>query len=319
MKPITLLLVDDHAVMRMGLASLLETCRDVKVVGDTGDGESAVRMALRLRPDVVVMDLVMPEMDGVETTRRIVAEWPEANVLVLTTFASSDEISHAFDAGARGAILKSADLDGLLAAIRDVAGGNRHCSAEIEQILADDPPVDGYEHIVALRLDVARKRNVGIALRLPVRPGLVAGLRILPAEPMPVAALARHFAAIDKPLGAAQRTVGGRGKLAAGDDHPNARGGRSCVDHEETVAAAAVADEEVLDFGTAILQGAVLVEERIAAQRLAEDAVHGAAVPHFHPRLVVGRAVVDVDCVRKRGKPVGAEPRLLRLRKRRQG
>ena len=141
MKPITLLLVDDHAVMRMGLASLLETCRDVKVVGDTGDGESAVRMALRLRPDVVVMDLVMPEMDGVETTRRIVAEWPEANVLVLTTFASSDEISHAFDAGAKGAILKSADLDGLLAAIRAVAGGNRHCSAEIEQIMADDPPV----------------------------------------------------------------------------------------------------------------------------------------------------------------------------------
>ena len=141
MKPITLLLVDDHAVMRMGLASLLETCRDVKVVGDTGDGESAVRMALRLRPDVVVMDLVMPEMDGVETTRRIVAEWPEANVLVLTTFASSDEISHAFDAGAKGAILKSADLVGLLAAIRDIAAGNRHCSAEIEQIMADDPPV----------------------------------------------------------------------------------------------------------------------------------------------------------------------------------
>ena len=141
MKPITLLLVDDHAVMRMGLASLLETCRDVKVVGDTGDGESAVRMALRLRPDVVVMDLVMPEMDGVETTRRIIAEWPEANVLVLTTFASSDEISHAFESGARGAILKSADLDGLLAAIRDVAAGNRHCSAESEQIMVDDPPV----------------------------------------------------------------------------------------------------------------------------------------------------------------------------------
>ena len=71
MKPITLLLVDDHAVMRMGLASLLETCRDVKVVGDTGDGESAVRMALRLRPDVVVMDLVIPEMDGVEALKKI--------------------------------------------------------------------------------------------------------------------------------------------------------------------------------------------------------------------------------------------------------
>jgi len=141
MKPITLLLVDDHAVMRMGLASLLETCRDVKVVGDTGDGGSAVRMALRLRPDVVVMDLMMPEMDGVETTRRLLSEWPEANVLVLTTIASSDDISRAFDAGARGAILKSSNLDGLLEAIHAVAEGKRHCSAEIEQIMADDPPI----------------------------------------------------------------------------------------------------------------------------------------------------------------------------------
>lgn len=141
MKPITLLLVDDHAVVRMGLASLLETCPDVQVVGDSGDGESAIRKALRLRPDVIVMDLVMPEMDGVETTRRLLEKWPEANVLVLTTFATSDGISHALAAGAKGAILKNADLKGLLAAIRDVANGTRHCSAEVEQIMTDDPPV----------------------------------------------------------------------------------------------------------------------------------------------------------------------------------
>ena len=116
MKPITLLLVDDHAVMRMGLASLLETCKDVEVIGDTGDGESAIRKALKLRPDVVIMDLMMPEMDGVETTRRLLAKWPEANVLVLTTFATSDGISHALEAGAKGAVLKNADLKGLLAA-----------------------------------------------------------------------------------------------------------------------------------------------------------------------------------------------------------
>ena len=136
MKPITLLLVDDHAVMRMGLASLLETCKDVEVIGDTGDGESAIRKALKLRPDVVIMDLMMPEMDGVETTRRLLAKWPEANVLVLTTFATSDGISHALEA-----VLKNADLKGLLAAIHDVAEGKRHCSAEIEQIMTDDPPV----------------------------------------------------------------------------------------------------------------------------------------------------------------------------------
>ena len=141
MKRTTLLLVDDHAVMRMGLASLLETCGSVEVVGDTGDGESAIRLALKLRPDVIVMDLVMPEMDGVETTRRLRERWPEANVLILTTFATSDGISRALEAGAKGAILKNADLKSLLAAVQDVAEGKRHCSAEVEQIMTEDPPV----------------------------------------------------------------------------------------------------------------------------------------------------------------------------------
>ena len=141
MKPTTILLVDDHAVMRMGLASLLETCRDVEVIGDTGDGESAIRKALKLRPDVVIMDLMMPEMDGVETTRRLLEKWPEANVLILTTFATSDGISRALEAGAKGAILKNSDLKGLRAAIHDVAEGKRHCSAEVEQIMTDDPPI----------------------------------------------------------------------------------------------------------------------------------------------------------------------------------
>ena len=141
MKPTTILLVDDHAVMRTGLVSLLETCRDVEVIGDTGDGESAIRKALKLRPDVVIMDLMMPEMDGVETTRRLLEKWPEANVLVLTTFATSDGISRALEAGAKGAILKNSDLKGLRAAIHDVAEGKRHCSAEVEQIMTDDPPI----------------------------------------------------------------------------------------------------------------------------------------------------------------------------------
>lgn len=141
MKPITILLVDDHAVMRMGLASLLETCRDVEVIGDTGDGVSAIKKALKLRPDVVLMDLVMPEMDGIETTQRLLEKWPEANVLILTTFATSDGINRALEAGAKGAILKNSDLKGLRAAIHDVAEGKRHCSAEVEQIMTDDPPI----------------------------------------------------------------------------------------------------------------------------------------------------------------------------------
>ena len=83
----------------------------------------------------------MPEMDGVETTRRLLEKWPEANVLVLTTFATSDGISRALEAGAKGAILKNSDLKGLRAAIHDVAEGKRHCSAEVEQIMTDDPPI----------------------------------------------------------------------------------------------------------------------------------------------------------------------------------
>ena len=141
MKTISVLLIDDHDVMRMGLASLLGTCKDISVIGDAGDGESGVRKALKLRPDVIIMDLMMPEMDGAETTKRILEKCPEANVLILTTFSTSDGIKRALDAGAKGAILKSSDLKGLLAAIHAVATGKRHLSAEVEQIMTDDPPI----------------------------------------------------------------------------------------------------------------------------------------------------------------------------------
>ena len=139
-KKIKLLLVDDHIMIRLGLSSLLKTRPELEIAGDTGDGETALRLALRHRPDVIVMDLMMPEMDGIETTRRLLAEWPEAKVLILTTFGTSDGISQALDAGAKGAILKNADLTELAAAIQAVAAGEISISDEIRQILADDPP-----------------------------------------------------------------------------------------------------------------------------------------------------------------------------------
>ena len=141
MNTTSVFLVDDHDVMRMGLAALLGTCGEIAVVGDAGDGETALRKIPKLRPDVVIMDLMMPGMDGAETTRKILERCPETHVLVLTTFGTSDGISRALQAGATGAILKTADLAGLRAAIRDVAAGHRHLSAEIEQIMSDDPPV----------------------------------------------------------------------------------------------------------------------------------------------------------------------------------
>ena len=141
MTKIKTLLIDDHAVMRMGLASLLETTKEVEVVGDAGKGAEGIRKTLATRPDVVIMDLMMPGMDGIETTRALLEKWPEANVLILTTFETSDGISHALDAGAKGAILKSAELDELMNALRAVAAGKPYLSSEIRQIMKKDPPI----------------------------------------------------------------------------------------------------------------------------------------------------------------------------------
>ena len=138
---IKVLLVDDHAVMRMGLAALLGTQKQIEIVGDTGDGASAIRKAQKLQPDVVIMDLMMPVMDGVETTRQLLEKQPDAKVLILTTFGTADGIAHALAAGAKGAITKTVDLKELLAAIRAVASGKRYVEEDIERLIATDPPV----------------------------------------------------------------------------------------------------------------------------------------------------------------------------------
>ena len=141
MDEITVYLIDDHAVMRRGLASLLGTQHGLRVVGDAGDAALGIREAAALKPDVVIMDLMMPQMDGVEATRRLKAECPETHVLILTTFGTADGLGHALAAGASGALVKTAELPELLAAIRATAAGGRTISPEIEQILADDPPI----------------------------------------------------------------------------------------------------------------------------------------------------------------------------------
>ena len=142
MDKVSLLLIDDHTVMRMGLASLLRTCKELTVVGDAGDGESGVRKAMKLKPDVVIMDLIMPRMSGAEATKALLGQWPEAKVLILTTFGTADGLSKALNAGAKGAILKSADLSELRKAIADVAAGQTYISSEIRHIMDEDPPVE---------------------------------------------------------------------------------------------------------------------------------------------------------------------------------
>ena len=125
MTEIRLLLADDHPVLRDGLAAILETQPDFKVIGQAGDGEEAVRLARAERPDVTLMDLDMPGVDGVEATRRIRAENAAARILVFTAFDTDERILGAVQAGAQGYLLKGAPREELFNAIRVVhAGGS---------------------------------------------------------------------------------------------------------------------------------------------------------------------------------------------------
>jgi len=120
---IRVLLVDDHALLRAGMARLLDLADDVSVIGSAGSGVEGLEMAAALRPDVVLMDLSMPGMSGVEATRRLLAAHPDTAVVVLTSFAEPDLVVDALDAGAIGYLLKDAEPDGLVGAVRAAARG----------------------------------------------------------------------------------------------------------------------------------------------------------------------------------------------------
>jgi len=117
------LVVDDHPIVRQGLAALLATTVDFEVVGQAADGVEAVELAARLRPDLVLMDLRMPRLDGVAATEAVLRDVPTARVVVLTTYESDDSILGAIEAGASGYLLKAAPEDELLAGLRSVVGG----------------------------------------------------------------------------------------------------------------------------------------------------------------------------------------------------
>ena len=138
---IRVLIADDHTIVRIGLRTLLGAEKDIEVVGDAKNGEMAVKEALRLRPDVVIMDLMMPKMDGAEATAVLHERLPETKVIILTTFGSSDGIAHAIESGAAGALMKTADDAALISTIRSVAGGKTVISPDIKRLLAEDPPI----------------------------------------------------------------------------------------------------------------------------------------------------------------------------------
>lgn len=141
MNKIKILIVDDHAIVRMGLASLLGTRPELEVVGDTGNGEEAVRKAARLKPDIILLDMVMPGMDGAETTRRLIEADAGTRILILTSYGSSDGIAHALEAGALGAVIKTLDFKELLKAIKEVAAGRKYISREMQEQLSVSEPI----------------------------------------------------------------------------------------------------------------------------------------------------------------------------------
>ena len=140
-KKIKVLIADDHLVVRMGISALLETEADIEVVGQAKNGVEAVSKSVRLQPDVVIMDLMMPKKDGIAATAELREKCPAARVIVLTSYSTSDVIARALDSGAAGAVLKTATETELVTAIRKVASGSSYVSSEIRRLLSVDPPV----------------------------------------------------------------------------------------------------------------------------------------------------------------------------------
>jgi NarL family two-component system response regulator LiaR len=129
--PIRVLIADDHAILRKGIRALLSTEPDIVVVGEAGDGKEALAQAKALQPDVILMDLVMPNMDGIEATRQVTTDQPRVRILVLTSFVADDKVFPAIKAGALGYILKDSSPDDLVRAIRQVHRGEPTLEPEI--------------------------------------------------------------------------------------------------------------------------------------------------------------------------------------------
>jgi len=188
----TILIADDHAIVRMGLASLIGTQDGLEVIGDAEDGEAAVAKALKLKPDVVIMDLMMPKKAGETATAEIHAALPDTKIVILTTFGTSDGIANALNAGASGALMKSAPNSQLVETIRAVARGERAISEDVERLMEEDPPAKALTPRQMEILDGLTRglTNQDIAKELGIREDRVKG----------------HVNTIFTKLGAANRT-----------------------------------------------------------------------------------------------------------------
>ena len=150
-----ILLVDDHEMVRLGLKGYLDLQDDVDVVAEASNGREGVEKALELRPDVIMMDIVMPEMSGIEATLTILKEWPEAKILILTSYLDNEKIYPVLDAGAKGYMLKTSSADAILRAVRKVAKGELAIETEVSQ------KVEYHRNHIELHEDLtARERDI---------------------------------------------------------------------------------------------------------------------------------------------------------------
>src|SRR5882762_3958952 len=131
---IRVLIVDDHAVVRMGLRAFFDMLDDIEVVGEASDGSEGVAMARRLKPDVVLMDLLMPNMDGVTAIGRIKAELPETEIVTMTSFIEEEQVTAALEAGASGYVLKDAEAEEVAAAVRAAFAGDVHLDPAVARL-----------------------------------------------------------------------------------------------------------------------------------------------------------------------------------------
>jgi len=173
---IRILIAEDHAVVRDGLTSVLEFEKDMTVVGHARNGREAIAQVRKLKPDVVLMDLAMPELDGVAATEAIRAEFPEARILVLTTYDGDETVFRALESGAKGYLLKDCTTADLLAAIRKIHAGGSHVSERAASRLAERAIAGAAlspREVEVLKLIADGNSNKEIANRLFVSEGTV--------------------------------------------------------------------------------------------------------------------------------------------------
>ena len=159
MKKIRVLVADDHKIVRLGLAALLATEPDLVSAGEAENGVQVVRAALSEKPDVVIMDLLMPQKDGVEATREILAQLPETKILILTSYGTSNDVALALEAGAAGALMKTADDEQILSVIRKLAAGERYVSSEIRKNLRETSAIPD---LSPRQMEILRQLTLGL-------------------------------------------------------------------------------------------------------------------------------------------------------------